>query len=312
MKGHSTFAGRSPERIAAVGLAAALCLLAGHLLPLAAQEPAASTAAPAATRPRFLVTNDDGWEAPGLAALVRELARAGEVVVSAPAVNQSGSSQSLGALGQPVRARPVAIEGAAEAWAVEGTPAVAAAFGLLRFGAERPFDLVVSGINRGANVGDVAHVSGTVGAAMQAASMGVPAIASSQDSLAGDYAVAALYTAKVALGALERGLPVGVVLSINVPAKAAAGGGKSLALPMGRGYLEIAGFSELPVPVETASDAAAGTLWRPSLRLLAASAELAGSDTGGYLDGDITVTPLAFDWTAHDRLDWLRGWLPQP
>jgi 5'-nucleotidase len=264
-----------------------------------------------ASRPRFLVTNDDGWDAPGLAAVVRELARLGEVVVSAPAENQSGSSQAQGGLGQPLRVRPVKIEGASEAFAVEGTPAIAASFGLLQLRGDRGFDLVVSGINRGANVGAVSHVSGTVGAAMQAVSHGVRAIASSQDSLSEDYAVAALYTARLAAAALEHDLPVGVVLSINVPAKAAAGGGKALALPMGRGYLEIAGFAEQGRDAE-----GGGATWRPSLRLLRPSpeltAELAGSDTGAYYDGDITVTPLSFDWTAHDKLDWLRSWLPQP
>jgi 5'-nucleotidase len=272
-----------------------------------AAQPPPGTGEPA--RPRFLVTNDDGWEAPGLAALVQELQRHGEVVVSAPAANQSGSSQSWGALGQPMRVRRVALAGAAEAWAVEGTPAVATAFGLLQLRGDRPFDLVVSGINRGANVGDVAHVSGTVGAAMQAASLGVPAIASSQDSLSSDYAVAALYTAQVALAALAQQLPAGLVLSINVPARATTGGSerRAVALPMGRGYLEIPSFAELQREADGES-----ALWRPNLRLLDPSPELAGSDTGAYLDGAITVTPLLFDWTAHDRLEWLRGWLPQP
>jgi 5'-nucleotidase len=290
-----------------------LAMLCATLAPLlvasarsAAQEPTGDTTA---TRPRFLVTNDDGWEAPGIAALVRELQRHGEVVVSAPAANQSGSSQSWGALGQPLRVSRVAIEGAAQAWAVEGTPAVATAFGLLQLGGDRPFDLVVSGINRGANVGDVAHVSGTVGAAMQAASLGVPAIASSQDSLAPDYAVTALYTARFALAALEQNLAPGLVLSINVPAKVATGSvkAKAQALPMGRGYLEITSFAELQP-----ASGAEGALWRPSLRLLEPSQELAGSDTGAYLDGEITVTPLSFDWTARGQLDWLRSWLPQP
>jgi 5'-nucleotidase len=261
-----------------------------------------------AERPRFLVTNDDGWDAPGLAALVAELQRHGDVVVSAPAQNQSGSSQSLGALGQPLRVRRVAVAGALEAWAVESTPAVAAAFGLLQLRGERPFDLLVSGINRGANVGDVAHVSGTVGAAMQAASLGVPAIASSQDSLSSDYAVAALYTARLAQAALSAKLPPGLVLSINVPARAATSGkARAQALPMGKGYLEIAGFSRLP-----AENGAEVELWRPSLRLLSARSEPDGTDTGSYLGGEITVTPLLFDWTAHERLEWLRSWLPQP
>ncbi len=128
-------------------------------------------------RPRILVTNDDGYESPGLRSLVAELATFADVVVSAPAGNRSGSSQSMGSLGGALEVERVEIPGAAVAYAINGTPAMAATFGLLELGREKPFDLLVSGINQGANVGKVSHLSGTVGAAMQGVYLGVPSIA---------------------------------------------------------------------------------------------------------------------------------------
>ena len=117
--------------------------------------------------PRILVTNDDGIDAPGLGALVLEMAKVGEVVVVAPANNRSGSSHSISTSGSLV-VEPRNMAGAKEAWAVSGTPADAVSFGIIGIGKKQPFDLVVSGVNRGSNVGLVAHYSGTVGAAMEA------------------------------------------------------------------------------------------------------------------------------------------------
>ena len=277
-----------------------LALVTASVCPasLAAQDP-----------PRILVTNDDGWDAPGLTALAEALAALGEVVVSAPLVNQSGSSQSLGSLSRGIDVRSVEIAGATEAWAVDATPAGATTFGLRELGRDRPFDLVVSGINRGANVGDVSHNSGTVGAAMQAAMIGTPSIAASLDARSNEYRSAARYTAAVAEAALAQGLPPGLVLSINVPAAATTGDADVVVLPMGGAYLAFEDFEKL-------SDRDGVTTWRPRRRIVRSVEEavgqprFAGRDTEAYLDGKVTVTPLLFDWTAGDELDWVRSWLP--
>jgi 5'-nucleotidase len=146
---------------------------------------------------RVLVGNDDGVEAEGIAALVHALTRNSslEVSVYAPLTNQSGT-------GDRVTTGPLTVVSAATAdgypaTAVEGFPADGVLFGVLQGLPARP-DLVVTGINEGQNVADLVNVSGTVGAALTAARMGIPAFAVSQAGGDGiDYQAAADYTASL-------------------------------------------------------------------------------------------------------------------
>lgn len=129
---------------------------------------------------RILVTNDDGIDSEGLHQLAAALADLGEVVVAAPASEHSGASAALGPLDQvqPSLHRTT-LPGLGEAWAVGGPPALCVTFARLgAFGA--PFDLVVAGINPGANVGRSVYHSGTVGAAVTARLGGMTGIAVSQ------------------------------------------------------------------------------------------------------------------------------------
>lgn len=129
---------------------------------------------------RILVTNDDGVDSQGLHVLAAALAPLGEVVVAAPDREYSGASASLGTLYrmQPEMHR-FSIDGASEAWAVSGPPALCVMFARLgAFG--RPFDIVVAGINPGANVGRSVYHSGTVGAAITARNGGMTGVAVSQ------------------------------------------------------------------------------------------------------------------------------------
>lgn len=129
---------------------------------------------------RILVTNDDGIDATGLHVLARRLQPLGEVVVAAPDREYSGASASVGTLHllQP-EVRRVSLDGVGEAWSVTGPPALCVMFSRLgAFGA--PFDLVVSGVNPGANTGRAIYHSGTVGAALTARNGGVSGIAVSQ------------------------------------------------------------------------------------------------------------------------------------
>lgn len=131
--------------------------------------------------PRILVTNDDGFESEGLQVLARHLTALGDVVVVAPDREFSGAGAAIGALHlvHPA-AKQVSIDGIDEAWAINGAPAlcvIMASFGL--FGR---FDMVLSGINPGANTGQAIYHSGTVGAALTARNMGVTGIAVSQRS----------------------------------------------------------------------------------------------------------------------------------
>ncbi|MEY2451623.1 MAG: 5/3-nucleotidase [Acidimicrobiaceae bacterium] len=129
---------------------------------------------------RILVTNDDGVDAVGLHVLARRLGELGDVVVAAPDREYSGASAALGTLHliRPEVHR-VRIDGVPEAWSITGPPALCVMFARLGvFGA--PFDLVVSGINPGANAGRAIYHSGTVGAALTARNGGVSGLAVSQ------------------------------------------------------------------------------------------------------------------------------------
>lgn len=166
------------------------------------------------SRPRILVSNDDGVHAPGIKALRRELAAIGDVTVVAPDRERSAASHSL-TMDVPLRADVIA-DGVVS---VVGTPTDCVLLAIKNLLAEPP-DLVVSGINRGPNVGDDITYSGTVAAAMEARILGVPSMAVSlgrSPSGEWDYAFAARVARELALLILENGLPDGTLLNVNVP-----------------------------------------------------------------------------------------------
>jgi 5'-nucleotidase len=181
---------------------------------------------------RILVTNDDGIDAPGLAHLVEAMLPLGEVVVVAPDREFSGASVAVGSLMHHtpgVRRR--AIAGTAAAWAVSGPPALCVLYVNAGLFGEAP-DLVVAGINPGANVGRSVYHSGTVGAALSARNCGWSGVAVSQAAPAGASVEGQAYTdmlamqrwhvaasvARTFVGALLDDLPSEpVVANLNVP-----------------------------------------------------------------------------------------------
>lgn len=240
---------------------------------------------------RILLTNDDGWAAPGIRALEAGLRAAGhEVFTIAPAENQSGASARIGATGKLSVMRP---DGHDNVWAVSGSPADSVIFGLSHVLSETPPDIVVSGANAGANAGQAVHFSGTVGAAVCATSFGVPAIAVSTD-LAWDHAAELAdfdTTTRVTVALLEWGTPAdlvheGTVLNVNVPAPGHERTPELAAtqpdrLPMGRmGYSEGEGDGEFALtfapgpPAEEGTDTAAVKSGLVSLSAVAVTGHL--------------------------------------
>jgi 5'-nucleotidase len=161
----------------------------------------------------ILLTNDDGYEAPGLRALAAEFAEFATVSIVAPSREQSGAAQSL-TLRQPIVCHSVAER----EWAIDGTPADCVIVALHKLLPERP-DLVVSGINFGANLGENIYYTGTVGAAREAALHHLPAIAMSLCSKKPkvDFGPAARIARAAVATVLKEGLPDQVLLNINVP-----------------------------------------------------------------------------------------------
>jgi 5'-nucleotidase len=165
-----------------------------------------------AASPLILVSNDDGIHSAGLAALAEAMGEVGEVVVVAPDREQSASSHAL-TLHRPLRLDEIATG----RWMVDGTPTDCVNLGVNGLVSRRP-DLLVSGINKGANLGDDVTYSGTVSAAMEGTLLGIPSIAV---SLIGrgtfDFAVAAAFARRLAERVLAKGLPSDTLLNVNVP-----------------------------------------------------------------------------------------------
>ena len=158
---------------------------------------------------RILITNDDGIESPALEALEAALFTIGHVTVVAPDRERSATSHGI-TLDQPVPYHQLAPN----RFAVQGTPADCIISALRMF--REPPSLVISGVNRGSNLGSDILYSGTVAAASEAALQGIPAIAVSAHSRA-DYASAAAVAARIAAQVLEHGLPPDVILNVNYP-----------------------------------------------------------------------------------------------
>ena len=165
---------------------------------------------------RILVTNDDGIHAPGLLELARAMAPLGEVVVIAPERQKSAAGHGI-TLHKPLRMTPVQLDAPVEeAFATNGTPADCT---ILATADSRPVpDLVVAGINAGANLGEEVLYSGTVSAAMEGALQGIRSLAASvtayEDCIFGP---AADYAARLARRMLESDLPADTFLNVNVP-----------------------------------------------------------------------------------------------
>jgi 5'-nucleotidase len=247
-------------------------------------------------RPTILLSNDDGVNAPGLEALRREMATLGRAIVVAPDREMSAASHSL-TVHVPLRANRVADD----IVKVEGTPTDCVLLAVQHLLPEPP-DLVVSGVNRGPNLGNDVTYSGTVAAAIEGTLLGIPSIAVSLDRSEGgeyDYSFAAAIAREVALLVLERGLPDGTLLNVNVPNRprnqikgiATARLGKQIyeesivkkTDPRGKRYYWIGGqLSTWKVESDT--------------------------DLAIVADGWVSVTPIQLDLTDYRGLEALKTW----
>lgn len=254
---------------------------------------------------RILVTNDDGIMAPGLLALRRALAEIGEVTVVAPIAAQSGIGHAI-TLTDPIRVRRVNLGDGVEGYGVEGSPADCVKLALLELLPERP-DIVASGVNLGTNLGVNVLYSGTVAAAVEGAFFGLPSVAVSIEDadvveFDGAARIARRLIEQMVAKALDRSVapcPGPVLLNINVPdlTKGPPKGVKVVPQSM-------KGFSER---WERRTDPRGRTYyWITGDH----DREDQGidSDIAAFYDGCVTVTPLCFDLTDHDRVDDVRGW----
>ena len=256
---------------------------------------------------RVLVTNDDGISAQGIQALRRSLRGLDgvEVHVVAPDSNRSATARSI-TTRSPIWVEEVEFDDGDRGFATEGTPVDCVRFADLGLLGERP-DLIVSGINHGANLGDDVTYSGTVAAAFEGIVLGIPAIAISQQSSRGDmgfhpgrsfdFSFAAALAARLVEKMTSEPLPEGTILNVNVPAEEPTGVevtklGKRLyddELKLveegkdGRRRYQIYGFE-------------------PSFE------DEPGTDLAAVARGRVALTPIHFDLTHHDGLGGLEAW----
>ena len=169
------------------------------------------------TRPKILVTNDDGVESRGLLALKQALDTIGDTTVVAPDTNQSAVGHQK-TLMRPLRVRERTLGDGSLGYSVDGSPTDAVSLAFLGYFGHG-FDLVAAGINYGANLGDDITYSGTVSAAMEAVINGCPAFAISQEYYEHpDFGLATVAAEIVARNILEHGLSRGELVNVNVPA----------------------------------------------------------------------------------------------
>jgi 5'-nucleotidase len=246
----------------------------------------------------LLLTNDDGIFAPGLQALHRRLAPRHDVAVVAPDQERSAVGHGI-TLHHPLRAAQVALNAHFHGYAVNGTPADCIKLGMVELLATRP-DLVLSGINPGANVGINVNYSGTVAAAKEAALLGLPAIAVSvQGRKVVNFEAAAAFTESLAEIVLKQGLPRGTFLNVNIPNVPFAEISGTVVSRQGTGrYVDR--FEKRQDPRDRPY------YWPGSdPQTFDEDPEVDGAALQGNF---ISITPIKCDMTDYDALERLRHW----
>jgi 5'-nucleotidase len=254
---------------------------------------------------RVLLTNDDGITAPGLQAARRALRELEGLTVEviAPDSNRSATGRSI-TTRSPLSVEEVEFGDGDVGYATDGTPVDCVRFAELGLLGGRP-DLIVSGINHGANLGDDITYSGTVAAALEGIVLGIPAVAISQQSSGGgmgyvsgrfDFAVAAAFLAQLVRRLVEEPMPPATLINVNCPAGEPAGIEVTrLGKRIYNDELKLVEDGEKRRRYEIYG-------WKPGYE------ETEGTDLLAIAEGRIAVTPIHFDLTDHGGLETLAGW----
>jgi 5'-nucleotidase len=248
---------------------------------------------------RILITNDDGIHSPGLAALERIAAEiADDVWVVAPELDQSGLSHSL-SLNDPLRLRSVSPQ----RYALRGTPSDCVIMAVRRLLAGKRPDLILSGVNSGSNVADDITYSGTIAGAIEGTLLGIPSVALSQAYTYEDgerkvpWHCAEAHAPAIIRKLLTFGFPPGVLYNLNVPNRE----------PKDTGAVVVTAQGKLTHGLHIDERRDGRNLpyfWLTYRREKTPFAP--GSDDEAVERGQISVTPLRLDMTAHDLADPLR------
>jgi 5'-nucleotidase len=243
---------------------------------------------------KILVTNDDGISSPGLQALAAAMKKLGTVYVVAPERERGAVGHSL-TLHKPLRINRIDKQ----VFSVNGTPSDCVTLAVKQL-IRVPPALVVSGINRGANLGDDVTYSGTVSAALEGTLLGVPSIAVSQDGHGPfKFQTAAVYALRVAKAVLRYGMPEETLLNVNVPNRPLAGiAGVKVTRLSRRHFVD-------PI-VEKMDPRGRKYYWIAGTRM--SWERQRDSDHDAVRRGMVSITPLHLDITHHEVLEQLRYW----
>ncbi len=245
---------------------------------------------------RILVTNDDGIQSPGLTALAEALAPLGEVWVVAPDRERTAVAHAV-TLHKPLRVQRVAPR----TFAVNGTPVDCVNLALLNV-MPKPPAVLVSGINKGVNLGDDVMYSGTVSAAMEGTILGVPSIAVSQEGQdTFRFPVGARYAARVVRLVLEHGLPDETLLNVNIPDRPLRSI-KSVRITC----LSRRRFDN-PI-IEKVDPHGRKYYWIAGTRI--SWSRNKDADHEAVEEGRVSITPLHLDITHYGVVDRFRSWEP--
>jgi len=251
--------------------------------------------------PLILICNDDGIDARGIIALASALDGLGELWVVAPEAEQSAVGHAI-TVRDPVRAHEHDFEvpsGPIAAYSVTGTPADCIKLAVNQI-LPRPPQLVVSGINHGPNTAVNVLYSGTVSAATEASILGIDAIAFSLCRWdGGDFEVAGRFARQITARVLRGGLPPGILLNVNIPAKPAEAINGMRVTRQARSRWEES-FKERTDPFDRKYYWLSGTFVNLD--------EGDNTDLAAIEDDYVSITPIQHDLTAHQHLDGLRRW----
>ena len=248
---------------------------------------------------RLLLTNDDGINAKGIYAIAKELEKEHEVIIVAPQSEKSACGHSI-TLTKPLIVREIKLEGLkSKAFSVDGTPADCVKIGINKL-IEGKIDMVVSGINKGLNLGTDVLYSGTVSAAIEASIYKIPSMAISMQVKINNenYEMAAIYAGEILLTAMENGISNDIVLNVNVPL-------------LKRN--EIKGIKVCKIGSRLYNNSYLKTIGENNETQYQIKGELKDiheeeSDTLYFKEGYVTVTPLHYDLTNFKIINDVSKW----
>lgn len=249
-------------------------------------------------KPLILITNDDGFQAKGINALIESVKELGEIIVVAPDGPRSGMSSAITSL-QPLRAHLEKEDPDLKIYSCTGTPVDCVKLGINQLATRKP-DIVISGINHGSNAAVAVLYSGTMGAALEGAVFKIPSIGFSlldHDHNA-DFTTSKTFTRLLTKKVLEEGLPVGTCLNVNIPKGDDIKGIRICRQTSGKWIEEFM----------QAKDGANKSVYWLTGRFMNDEPHDENTDEWALCNGYVSVVPVKVDMTNHDYIANIKKW----